>query len=119
MAKMNLTKIEKRALETVEWFPDEKHLDIEEMINNNEVEEITPNYFSGAENPDNPESQKEVLRAISIDISENKELRDMLKGTLNLEEEVTKDKLLLAYTLLEKVYVISEGEYQGVYVENA
>lgn len=113
-----LTKFKKRAMEEIEWFPDEIHLDIEEMINNDEVEEITPNHFSGAENPDNPESQKEVLRAISADISRNKELRDMLKGTLNLEEEVTKDKLLLAYTLLEKVYVISEGEYQGVYVEH-
>lgn len=110
---MNLTKIEREALETVEWFPDEKHLDIEDMINNNEVEEITPNYFSGAEDPDNLEAQKEVLRAIYMDISRDREVRDyLLKYVKSSKEELT-----LLYTELNYVFVVSEGNYQGVYVK--
>ncbi|MDN6409505.1 MAG: hypothetical protein L0J76_05290 [Tetragenococcus halophilus] len=109
-----LTKFKKRALREIEWFPDEKHVDIQDMLEYGEVIDLTPNNFSGAEDPDNPKSQKEVLRAISIDIQEDKEVRDYL---LKYVVKKSKEELISLYTELNSVFVVSEGSYQGVYVK--
>lgn len=111
--EMNLTKIEKRALKEIEWFPDEKHVDIQDMLEHGEVYDLTPSNFSGAEDPDNLKSQKEVLRAISIDIEGDKKVKDcLLKYVKNSKEE-----LILLYTEVNSVFVVSEGNYQGIYVK--
>ena len=111
--EMNLTKIEKRALETIEWFPDEKHVDIQDMLEHGEVIDLTPEDFGGAEDPERLEAQREVLRAISIDIEEDKEVKDcLLKYVKNSREELT-----LLYTEVNRVFVVSEGRYQGVYIK--
>lgn len=111
--KEALTKVERKALEEIEWFPDEKHVDIQDMLEHGEIIDLTPENFGGAEDPDNPKSQKEVLRAISTDIEEDKEVEDcLLKYVKNSKEE-----LVLLYTELNCVFVVSEGNYQGVYVK--
>lgn len=110
---MNLTKIEKRALKEIEWFPDEKHIDVKDMLEHGEVYNLTPNNFSGAEDPERLEAQREVLRAISIDIEEDKEVKDSLLKYVKKSRE----ELILLYTEVNYVFVVSEGECQGVYVK--
>lgn len=108
-----LTKFKKRALREIEWFPDEKHVDIQDMLEHGEVYDLTPKKFGGAENPNNPEAQKEVLKAIYTDIEEDKQVKDcLLEYVENSEEE-----LILLYTEANCVFVVSEGSYQGVYVK--
>lgn len=111
--EMNLTKIERKALKEIEWFPDEKHVDIEDMLEHGEIIDLTPENFGGAEDPDNPKSQKEVLRAISTDIEEDKEVKDYLLKYLKSSEE----ELILLYAELNYVFVVSEGRHQGIYVK--
>lgn len=110
---MNLTKVERKALKEIEWFPDEKHVDVQDMLEHGEIIDLTPENFGGAEDPESLEAQKEVLKAIYTDIEEDKQVKDcLLKYVENSEEELT-----LLYTEANRVFVVSEGNYQGIYVK--
>ena len=111
--EVTLTKIERKALKEIEWFPDEKHVDIQDMLEHGEVIDLTPEDFGGAEDPESLEAQKEVLRAVYTDIEKDKEVKDcLLKYVKNSREELT-----LLYTEVNRVFVVSEGRYQGVYIK--
>ncbi|MEI4282507.1 hypothetical protein [Tetragenococcus halophilus] len=118
---------QKEALRNIEWYVDEVQYfgwkKLEDLI------EITPKTYAGAEDPDRYEDQIEVLNAIKKEIQTDKEglgeLSQMNEFINNRHEPDDKnalrsadfDRLVFIYTELHQPVVFCEGRFQGVYIQ--
>lgn len=117
---------QKEALRNIEWYVDEVQYfgwkKLEDLI------EITPKTYAGAEDPDRYEDQIEVLNAIKKEIQTDKEglgeLSQMNESINNRHEPDDKnalrsadfDRLVFIYTEFHQPVVFCEGRFQGVYI---